>query len=222
MSAFVDGLPFDLGTSGATLWLDSEVGMDRIGVLAAVIDIVAGRLAVGALAPQWAATRDLLIAFRSELPDGPLKVSGHVRDVGRGRILTSLAVESENQTVASGEVGLVAQPHAVPSVRSQSRSPWETSIADEWLPSAGPLLVDERHIHAGGLAEGGLLAMYAARCSGFPEGRWPQTTAMRFLTPGRIGRVDATATTSESEGHRVELTQERPQGVDVVMSAWFV
>ena len=218
MSAFVDGLPFELSSSGATLWLDAEVAMDRVGVLAAVIDIVAGRLAVGALTPRWAATRDLVIAFSSNVPDGPLEVSGQVRDLGRGRVLTYLVVASNNEIVASAEVGLVVQAGVVPALHSQQRSPRNLSVADEWLPVSGPLTVDERHIHAGGIAEGGLLAMYAARSSGLS--RLPRTTALRFLTPGRIGRIDATAT--DSGGCRVELSQTSPEGVGTVMSAWFV
>ena len=220
MSAFVDDLPFELGSSGATLWLDAEVGVDRVGVLAAVIDIVAGRLAVTECSPGWAATRDLVIGFPSEVPDGPLAVTGQLRDVGRGRILTYLTVESETRVVAAAEVGLVVQTGVVPPIQPQPRSPRTTSFADEWLPMSGPLTVDERHIHVGGLVEGGLLAMYAARRSGLPGGRWPQTAALRFLMPGRLGRVDAAM--SESGGCRVELSQTSPQGAGTLMTAWFV
>lgn len=220
MSAFADSLPWVHWPADAgppVVRLDGEAGIDRMGLLLAAVDVVCGVVVARQLAPAWAATADMIMHVPEKLPAGPLAIHTSVRVAGQ-RHLVDVSVRRGATIVAVGEVCLVRRPTEVPPHRQPNPAgTLAGSVVRRWVPDAGPLHANGDAVHDGGLVEGGLLAMFAARLAGTVSTR-PTVVGLRFLRPASPGLVQGRVTTTDRIV--VELEQWTDEGHRAVVSAW--
>lgn len=122
----------DAGGATASLEIVPEMldgtGRPRVGVLATLVDVVAGETAIRAVAPSWIATSDLSVSVAALPPSGSIEVRPRVIRRGRQTVVLE-AIFRERHSRA--EIGLATLGFAVLPARGEIQTSPRWSEAPE-------------------------------------------------------------------------------------------
>ncbi len=73
----------------------SEKGVFYVGLLAALVDVLGGVVAIPAVSPDWISTSNLSIHTTRQVLSGPVSAEGHVLRAGRTSVVIGVDIQAE-------------------------------------------------------------------------------------------------------------------------------
>ena len=77
----------------------SENGVMHVGLLATLVDVLGGVIAIPAVSPDWISTSNLSIHTTRQVLSGPVSAEGHVLRAGRTSVVIGVEIQAENAGV---------------------------------------------------------------------------------------------------------------------------
>lgn len=181
-------------------------GGATIGMLATLVDIVGGMIALDAVAPDWVATADTAVQRLAPVPAGSrVTAGGRIARRGATTVVTEVDLTADDTPVAAATMTLAVlanehhghRPvtHKVEIAHDDSAGltgPVATELEVEESGDRLRMPVTDRTRNSIGVLHGGLLAMLVDLAAARVAGGGPVVDlGLTYLAPARVGPVAA-------------------------------